>query len=143
MQPTLHIFHADDDSDDRWLFQDGLSQCDPAISLTQFEDGAHLLKHLRTFPSEAGAAIAVICDMQMPLTGGEGVLRGVRQIIGWEHTPVIIFSTSSFLDDIRRCSNEGALAFFTKPGTYPEYLQVMRDMVSRCLEALSQPLLAR
>ncbi|TCJ13963.1 response regulator [Flaviaesturariibacter flavus] len=132
MQSTFHIFHADDDPEDRWLFEDVLKQCDPGVRLTQFEDGDYLLRHLQSGAPEFGTTPIVVCDMQMPLAGGAMVLRSIRNIKGWEKTPVIIFTTSSFYEDVRFCLQEGALAFFTKPNTVMECVNVARKMLDCC-----------
>jgi CheY-like chemotaxis protein len=132
MERVLHILHADDDEEDRWIFQDGVNDCNPTIQLTQFEDGLHLLKYIQTIQPDPKTLYAIICDMQMPLMDGVGVLSQVKAMPGWRAVPFIIFSTSSFIEDIRQCMNKGALAFYTKPVTFPDCQRIIKEMIQCC-----------
>ncbi|TCZ72219.1 response regulator [Flaviaesturariibacter aridisoli] len=125
---NLHILHADDDADDRWLFEDGLRQCG-CHTLLQFDDGEPLLNYIRGLGPAAAQSVAVICDMQMRRMGGVEVLCRVRELPGWEQTPVMIFSTSSFSEDIRTCLENGATGFYSKPNTLQESVRIIRDMI--------------
>ena len=132
MERVLHILHVDDDEEDRWIFQDGLNKCDLTITLTQFEDGLHLLKHIETIQLDQKTLYAIICDMQMPFIDGAGVLSQVKAIPGWREVPFIIFSTSSLKEDIRNCMNKGALAFYSKPDTFPDSQRIIEEMIQCC-----------
>lgn len=130
MHDSLHVLHADDDTEDRWLFREGLLEVDPHVLLTQFEDGKNLLDFLAAAAAPCPAVHLIICDMQMPQMGGLSLLEAVKQLEAWKDTPVIIFSTSSFERDISQCLARGAAAFFSKPGTYSENLRVIRQMLA-------------
>ena len=128
----LHILHADDDEEDRWIFQDGLNECDATIRLTQFGDGSDLLQYIEKVKPDSATLYAIICDMQMTFTGGLGVLTKLKLLPDWSKAPVIIFSTSSMAEDIRICMNEGAQAFYSKPSTFLESRQVISEIVWLC-----------
>lgn len=132
MDRILHILHADDDGEDRWIFQDGLSNCDPAINLTQFEDGLHLLKHIETLQLHPKIIYAIVCDMQMPFIGGLGVLSQVKEMPIWKEMPFFIFTTSSLTEDVQSSMNKGAMGFYSKPNTLTDSQQVIKEMVCRC-----------
>lgn len=129
MEKPFHILHADDDEEDRWIFRDGLTEYDPAIRLTQFEDGIHLLKYIETAPQDTHTHYAIVCDMKMPFLGGLDVLSQVKQIPAWKTIPFIIFSTSSLAQDIRNCMDKGALAFYTKPNTFSDNRLIIKEMI--------------
>jgi CheY-like chemotaxis protein len=132
MHHSLHVLHADDDAEDRWLFREGLVAVDSRVCLTQFEDGKDLLHFLHGLSPGAPAVHLIICDMQMSQVGGIGLLEAIKQLDGWKETPVVIFSTSSFERDIRQCLAKGATAFYSKPGTYSENLSVIRQLLTHC-----------
>lgn len=132
MNKTLHILHADDDLEDRWIFQEGVEHFDPGARLTQFEDGAQLLQYVRSRRPDPEVAYAIVCDMQMPLTGGLDVLTGVKGLAGWQEAPVVILSTSSLTEHVHACLHQGALAFYTKPDTFLESRKVIGEILSRC-----------
>lgn len=140
MHNCLHVLHADDDAEDRWLFREGILEVDATVSLVQFEDGTDLLHYL-TAPSSATPVVhLIICDMQMRQVGGLGLLQTIKTLEAWKEVPVIIFSTSSFELDIQQCLAKGAAAFFSKPGTYSENLAVIRQMISTASVRMASPL---
>lgn len=132
MNKALHILHADDDEEDRWIFQDGLTENDPAICLTQFEDGLYLLAYLGTLQPDPNTQYAIVCDMQMPNVNGLDVLSRIKQLPVWTKVPFIIFSTSSLTGDIQKCMDSGASAFYSKPNTFPENLRVINEIMLYC-----------
>jgi CheY-like chemotaxis protein len=70
--------------------------------------------------------------MKMPFMGGLDVLSQIKQMPTWEAVPFIIFSTSSLVQDIRNCMDKGALAFYTKPNTFPETRLIINEMILGC-----------
>lgn len=142
MHNSLHILHADDDTEDRWLFREGILEVDSSVSLTQFEDGKDLLDCLVGASAGTLAVHLIICDMQMPQMGGIGLLEAVKRLEAWKDTPIIIFSTSSFERDVMQCLAKGAAAFFSKPGTYSENLVVIQKMITLCSRQATTPVVS-
>lgn len=141
MHNRLHVLHADDDAEDRWLFREGILEVDATVALEQFEDGTDLLRYLTRPASATPVVHLIICDMQMRQVGGLGVLQAIKALDAWKEVPVIIFSTSSFEGDIQQCLAKGAAAFFSKPGTYSENLATIRQMISAASLPVTTPLL--
>lgn len=140
MHHSLHLLHADDDSEDRWLFREGVMEVDSRISLLQFEDGRDLLDYLVRDPFDTPVVHLIVCDMQMAQMGGIGFLEAIKQLDAWKNTPVIIFTTSSFERDMKQCLAMGAAAFFSKPDTYSENLAVIRQMLTHNSHPKTAPL---
>lgn len=124
--------HADDDPEDRWLFLESINGLEENISLTQFEDGADLLIYLDQLAPEQHPVCAIVSDMQMPLMGGISLLQVIKKLPHWKDVPFIIFSTSSFREDVDRCQKHGADAFFTKPSTFLENKTVISQIIALC-----------
>ena len=130
MHNRLHVLHADDDAEDRWLFREGILEVDATVALEQFEDGSDLLHYLTRLAPAVPVVHLIICDMQMNQMGGIRLLEIIKANDAWKTVPVIIFSTSSFERDVQHCLAKGAAAFFSKPGTYSDNLAVIRKMLS-------------
>ena len=64
---------------------------------------------------------AIFMDMQMPNLDGLDATRLIREIPGYEHTPIIAITGNAFSDDKIRCFNAGMNDFITKP-IYPDVL---------------------
>jgi CheY-like chemotaxis protein len=60
-------------------------------------------------------------DMQMPGMDGLDATRRIRQLQGYEITPIIATTANAFLEDRVRCMTAGMNAFLTKP-TVPALL---------------------
>lgn len=129
MEINLHILHADDDAEDRWLVKDGFLEIDPAIQLTQFEDGVDVIQFLDQLAADDVPVDAIICDMQMPLMGGLSLLDTIKNSLRWKHLPVIVYTTSSTRFDHNVCIEGGAAAFYSKPSTYAENLSILNEMI--------------
>jgi CheY-like chemotaxis protein len=129
MEIKIHILHADDDPEDRWLLKDGLQEIDPNIQLTQFADGVEIMDFLNRLTPGSTPVHAIICDMQMPLMGGASLLNNIKKSAQWKHLPVIIFSTSSSRFDHNLSIENGAAAFFSKPSTYAENLAILNEII--------------
>ena len=93
--PCLHILHADDDEEDRFIFRDGVREVDEKIKLVQLEDGHSLIRYLSEVKDPDELPCVIVSDMKMPLTDGTEVLRIIRKHPEWHHIPVVILSTSS------------------------------------------------
>jgi len=57
----------------------------------------------------------VIMDMQMPRLNGLDATRRIRQLSGYQHTPVIAMTANAFAEDRERCFAAGMNGFVTKP----------------------------
>lgn len=133
-KPLLHILHADDDEEDRFIFLESVKEVDENINLLQMEDGLSLIQYLNSVKNLHEVPCVIVSDMKMPLTDGTEVLKFVRSHPHWKHIPVIILSTSSTDYDRNLSLKLGATAFFSKPGSYPEVTRMVRKIMGICDE---------
>jgi len=64
---------------------------------------------------------AIFMDMQMPNVDGLAATRQIRQISGYQLTPIIAITGNAFAEDKIRCIEAGMNDFLTKP-IYPDVL---------------------
>ncbi len=113
MTAPITCFLIDDDEDDQEIFALALKKLDTAIQCVFANDGSEALHKLRqdeTFMPEF-----IFLDLNMPGMTGKQCLPELKKINRLQHTPIIIFSTSSELKDIQESRQLGAAAFITKP----------------------------
>lgn len=120
------ILLADDDEDDRLLFEDALNQVRQEVSLSTAEDGHTLLVMLKRPPLPD----VVFLDLNMPGKNGFECLQEIRQAEAYRHIPVIIFSTTAQMDAVRRTYDLGANYFMHKPPSFPALKKLLNQVFS-------------
>ncbi len=114
------VLLADDDASDRILFKDAIEQLDLKVSLKMFEGGIHLMKHLNDKKNILPDFIFL--DLNMPGKNGFECLEELRSDDRLKNICVIIYSTSSKLEDINESLNKGANLYFAKSSTFQELI---------------------
>lgn len=104
------ILLIDDDQDDREFFQIALDTAQPGTDCMTAESGSTAIELLN---KHAGPGF-IFLDLNMPLMSGKECLSHIRKLEKYSETPVIIFTTSSYDQDIEQCKNLGATHFLTK-----------------------------
>ncbi|MCK0156557.1 response regulator [Cellulophaga sp. F20128] len=113
----LNILLADDDEDDRWLFQKALSDLKIKTNLSLFKNGKELMEHLirtETTPH------LIFLDLNMPLKNGMECLTEIRSSCNLKAIPVAIYSTSSSEKDIENTFVNGANIYINKPSNFAD-----------------------
>jgi CheY-like chemotaxis protein len=122
-----HIFYTDDDEDDQELFKDALSEVDARLQLTTADNGDILLSLLESPPP---VPRLIFLDLNMPKRNGYEVLERMRQDERLKNYPVIVFSTTSSDEAVKRTRELGANMFVTKPRSYSG----MKQAIKTCVE---------
>src|SRR5210317_1859873 len=85
----------------------------PELEVCHFSNG----KEFEAYAEECNCADCslILMDLNMPSMNGSEVLAKIRKKREWQFIPVVIFSSSKNIEDIRNCYKAGANAFVTKP----------------------------
>src|SRR5688572_8962846 len=108
---SYKIYLADDDADDRELFQEAIRETTPQSSILTFNDGNKLIEYLGSPGSPVPDIIFL--DINMPVKNGKECLSDIRKTPRFNHIPVIIFSTSLDNRDINDTFMNGANLFIS------------------------------
>jgi len=83
---------------------------DVAMQVIVAENGA-----LAVTLARYGNYALILMDAQLPVLDGIQATRGIRQIPGLEHTPIIALTASAFVQDRTRCLDAGMSDHLAKP----------------------------
>jgi CheY-like chemotaxis protein len=112
MKKHPFVLMADDDGDDREIFKEVVHRIDETIHVETVEDGSQLLEklsHLLLLPDY------IFLDLNMPCRTGHECLEDIRSNEQLDLTPVIIYSTSTWKEDIETTYRKGANLYIRKP----------------------------
>lgn len=125
------ILLADDDADDRELFEEALSDIHPNAVLTTAQDGEELMFILKNYHKPD----LLFLDLNMPRKNGKECLHEIAKHPELKKIPIVIFSTSVNPTDIEETFSLGAMLFFRKPNSYEELKRNVNEIFTQKLKS--------
>jgi len=124
---TSKIFILDDDPEELAMIKEfvekkGIDQ------ISYFEEPEKLLLYLECLQDHELPNI-IVSDLNMPRFTGVELIGVIRNNSRFNHIPIIIYSTSSFADDIDACLNAGAKEFLVKPNVMEGYEKLVDKLM--------------
>jgi CheY-like chemotaxis protein len=125
------VLLAEDDSDDRLLVKDAMTESRWEGDLRFVEDGEDLLDYLKHRGKYSQLANAprpglILLDLNMPRKDGREALREIKEDADLRRIPVVVLTTSKAGPDIGRMYDLGANSFIAKPIQFEALVNVMR-----------------
>lgn len=134
---TQHIFVADDDEDDRKLFEEVVKDLPYLVHLTMARDGDETIKVLLQLTHLPDV---LFLDLNMPIKNGLDCLNEIKKNSKIKSIPVIIFSTSSYPGAINQVYDAGAHLYIRKPNDFLNFKRSIQYVLSiRWRGNISQP----
>ncbi|MEB2779108.1 response regulator [Algoriphagus sp. C2-6-M1] len=132
-EKPIHILVAEDDEDDKLLILKAFERTLPKEKVTCVEDGEALLKYLkRAKPyddlEKYPMPDIILLDLNMPRKDGIAALAEIKSCDKLKSIPVIIFTTSNSIDDIKITYKMGSSSYITKPGSFEELINVTKEI---------------
>lgn len=116
------IYLVDDDDDDRMFTREALESDIEGINIKEFTNGLKLLESLQNI-DQNGEPSLIVLDINMPFINGLDVLSQIRSEQSLRHIPVVLFSTSSNPETIKKAYRAGVNAYLIKPVCFLGYKQ--------------------
>ncbi len=124
LQP-INILLADDDNADCLLFKEALEELPVEAHLTIRNDGdavmAELTKKGNNLPD------VLFLDLNMPRKNGFATLGAIKRDTRLQELPVIIFSTSSEMDVVKKVFRDAAHYYICKPADFSQLKKVIYE----------------
>ena len=112
----MQIILADDDADDRMLFEEAIKAIDIETELSLFSNGEQLMDYL--LQPDIALPEIVFLDLNMPVKHGMQCLQEIRNHGRLRDLCIAIYSTSSSERDIEATFVHGANIYINKPNSY-------------------------
>ncbi len=127
------ILFADDDPDDRFLYETAFRELDGAdrFELQFAVDGADLMAKIQ---SDAPLPALVFLDLNMPQLDGKQCLARIRTMAPPAELPVVILSTSGAAQDVEDAYALQANLYLQKPTTYQSIIEVLKRCIERAAD---------
>jgi CheY-like chemotaxis protein len=129
MNKSKWILLAEDDASMAELTTLALAPDELACQVIVARDGLEALDCLHRrggFQSRPGGnPVFVLLDLKMPKVDGLEVLRQIKSDARFKHIPVVMFSSSRELSDVRRSYQLGANGYVVKPADFRKFNEAL------------------
>lgn len=114
----LTIILAEDDCDDRLLFEEAINELPVSVELITFKNGDELMEWLSDDLNKLPDALFL--DLNMPRKNGFATLGEIKRDPNLQELPVIIFSTATNKAMIKQVFKDAAHYYIRKPANFWE-----------------------
>jgi CheY-like chemotaxis protein len=126
-QSPISILLTDDDEDDREIFADIIHKVNGPINLENAYSGLDLINKLNLNFHKLPDLIFL--DLNMPGMDGRECLSRLKSCETFSKLPVIMFSTSTAIEDINFAFEKGADLYLIKPNKFSSYFKLLKDVL--------------
>lgn len=129
-QQFVPVLLVDDDPGDVLITREAFEQHRIRNPLHVVTDGAEALRFLRREEehTEAPRPGLILLDLNLPKVNGSEVLATVKTDAALRSIPVIVLTTSSADEDVRRSYDLHANAYITKPADFTRFVDVIQQI---------------
>lgn len=135
--PKNIILYADDDPDDLELVQEAFARFTSNVEVITVKDGIQVLSYLKSLTPEDPSPCLIILDINMPVLNGKEVLKKLRDMEAFESIPVVLFTTSSYIQDQGFAKKYNA-GFVTKPLDFSQMQIITQLFIEHCSEEIKK-----
>lgn len=124
---TQHVLIADDDEDDRLLFQEVIKELPYLVHLSMARDGEEALS---TLLGTTQLPDVLFLDLNMPIKNGLECLHEIKHTPKLRDLPVVIFSTSLYPANVNKVYDFGAHLYIKKPNDFLTFKRIIQHVFS-------------
>lgn len=133
---SYRLLIAEDDFDDRLLLEQAFEDLQIKVDMVFVKDGEELMHYLQkeggsSKPEIDSQSTLILLDLNLPKKDGRIVLKEIKADPELKNIPTIIWTTSRLEEDIKYCENTGADFYISKPSSYRELLDLLKNMAMK------------
>jgi CheY-like chemotaxis protein len=121
------ILLIDDDADDRRYFIEAVNEIDTGIECVTANDGVQAMELLNNV--QFSVPDYIFLDLRMPKINGRQCLVQIKSDERLMHIPVIVYTTSTELEESEEMARLGAVRFISKPSEMEEIYYVLSQVL--------------
>lgn len=129
--PVTIVMIEDDEGHAR-LIERNIRRAGVTNEIMPFADGSSALAYLMgedgSGAVNAGRALLVLLDLNLPDTTGVAILEQLKSNVHLKRSPVVILTTTDDEREIQRCYDLGANVYITKPVNYEGFANAIRQL---------------
>jgi two-component system, chemotaxis family, response regulator Rcp1 len=129
---ALDVLAIEDNPGDVRLIREALEE-DERVRVRVAWDGAEALDMLQ----HESRPDLILLDINLPSVGGLELLARMREDPNLANIPVVVFTSSRLVEDVRDAEGSGAAMFVVKPFDVLEYLATLRRIRRRFVEEIT------
>jgi CheY-like chemotaxis protein len=129
------VLMADDDEEDCFLATEAFMESGASAAFSCVHDGIKLMDYLSECSGSKKSSLPdlILLDLNMPRKDGREALIEIKSNKDLRSIPVVILTTSSEEKDKEFSKRSGADSFLTKPGTFSEWIEMMKTLTGEWL----------
>lgn len=124
----INIMLADDDKGDCLLFKEALEELPLNTKLTTVNNGEDLIKAITK--KDMKLPDVLFLDLNMPRKNGFATLGQIKRNTALQGLPVIVFSTASDLETVKKVYRDGAQYYISKPMEFNQLKKVIYESLT-------------
>lgn len=124
MKKIVDILYVEDNPDHILFVTKAIKKIDSNLKVMAVDNGTEALALLSK--RENGEQIIpklILLDLNMPGINGLDILKQLKSDEELKLIPITIFSTSDYIEDVKRTASLGANAYVVKPSGYQKLLE--------------------
>lgn len=121
------VLLADDDEDDRQIFEEAFKELTLDIGVHTVKNGVEALLFLDAMDPKPEI---LFLDLNMPVMGGVECLKKIKADPRFDDLCIAIFSTSSHEEEIEETLALGANVYIKKPNNFEVLKQILHKVIS-------------
>ncbi len=129
---NINILLADDDQSDCLLFKDALEELPVTAHLTIVQNGEQVMEELTK--KETKLPDVLFLDLNMPRKNGFATLGEIKRDTGLQKLPVIMFSTASDMETVKRVYRDAAHYYICKPDDFSQLKKVIYEALTLIMQ---------
>lgn len=124
----LRVLLVEDDAGHVRLAQEAFREAGVEVDLDVARDGELAMAYLRKDPPLLPDLI--LLDLNMPRMGGKEVLKEAKGDLQLRRIPIVVFTTSSYEQDVRSCYDLHANCYITKPNGFSSMVNAIKMILA-------------